>query len=98
MNKKLIASLKLMTDLDFRILFHHVQMANWVRSSMRSYGISESDMADKLKVSILEMPDILNAVYPFDIEFLSRIEVLDGELAKQYAIDNPQVKISVVKS
>ena len=86
MENQLVQSLKRMSDLDYIVLTHHIKMADQVRSLMRTYNVKEMDMADKLGIPTkLQMKAVLNGAYPFDIKFLSKIQVVDVELHKQAA-------------
>ena len=96
MENQLVQSLKKMSNLDFTVLSHHIKMAEWVRQLMRTYNVAEIDMADKLGVATkLQMKAVLNGAYPFDIKFLSRIQVVDIELHKQAAMK--KFPIDIVK-
>ena len=95
MENQLVQSLKKMSDVDFIILSHHVKMASWVRELMRTYNIKEIDMAEKLGVATkAQMKAVLNGAYPFDLKFLSTIQVVDIELHKQAAEKNLKIDIA----
>ena len=96
MENQLVQCLKKMSDLDYIVLTHHIKMADWVRSLMRTYNVKEVDMAAKLGITTkAQMKAVLNGAYPFDIKFLSRIQVVDIELHKQAA--EKKFPIDIVK-
>lgn len=85
MNKKLVAELSKMTDVEFFTLEHHVSIARMVRDTMSKNGIDEKQMAEKLGVRLSKMKSVYNGSYPFDLMFLSKLQAFNMGIATEKA-------------
>ena len=76
MNKVFLKQLAKLNDVDFVTLEHHLHIARQVRNLYNSNGISVSDICEHLEINPNRFNEVIIGAYPFDLMFLSKLQVL----------------------
>jgi hypothetical protein len=85
MKNGLRLALEEMDDVDFFLLEHHINIARLTRDTIKEYDVTPESMGAALNIGTDELKTVLNASYPFDLMFLSRLQAFRQSLAARHA-------------
>lgn len=83
MNKKFTAELGKLTDVEFFVLEHHINISRMVRDTMSKNNIDDKTMAARLGVPIKKMRSVLTGAYEFDLRLLASLQAFTMELSME---------------
>lgn len=89
MNKSLEKELLKLDNSEFLELRKSLGVATMIRNLGKEHGVSNKQIAERLKVQEPEVVKMLNGCYPFNLKIISVIEAYDDEL---YDEDQKEVK------
>lgn len=86
MNKVFLKQLTKLSDVDFVTLEHHLHIARQVRNLYNLEGLSIEELCEHLDINVNDFSKVIVGAYPFDLKFLSKLQVLLEKIYREKAI------------
>jgi len=86
MNKPFLKQLAKLRDVDFVTLELHLHVARQVRNLYNREGLPIETLCEKLDIDPNNFSNVIVGAYPFDLKFLSKLQVLTESIYREKAI------------
>jgi len=83
MQKSLENALKKMNDVEFVELSKRLSIARKMRNLKFEFKLDDEDFAERFKVQLPEIKNLLNGVGTFDVKLIASIDVFERELIEK---------------
>ena len=100
MNYTFLKQLSELSDSDFVTLEYHIHIARGVRTLVFVDCVPEEVICKQLEVSTEQLQNIMKGAHPFDLKFLSKLNVLQEKVCHvkaKNAAESKGIKFSAYK-